>query len=140
MNLIGDTFHNLLDGAVIAGAFVASFNLGIITTLAIIMHELPQEIGDFGVLLHSGFTRSRALLLNLFVGLSSVLGGVVGYYATAVVANLSPYLLAFAAGGFLYIAASDLVPEMQKCTSLKKTVSLLFTFFLGVSIMFLIKD
>lgn len=140
MNLIGDIFHNILDGAVIAGAFVTSFNLGLVTTFAIIMHELPQEIGDFGVLLHSGFSRSRALILNLLVGLSSVLGGVIGYYATEFVVNLSPYLLAFAAGGFIYIAASDLVPEMQKCTSFRKTASLLFTFFLGVTIMFLIKD
>lgn len=140
MNLLGDTFHNILDGAVIAGAFMTSFNLGVITTLAILMHELPQEIGDFGVLLHSGFTRSRALFLNLLVGLSSVLGGIIGYYATEQVANLTPYLLAVAAGGFIYIAASDLIPEMQINTSSKKTISLIIAFFLGVTIMFLIKD
>lgn len=140
MNLLGDVFHNLLDGIVIAGAFITSPTLGVATTLAVALHEIPQEIGDFGVLLHSGFTRARALVLNLVVGLSAVLGGVAGYYLSTAVSGLTPYLLPFAAGGFIYIGASDLVPEMNKATSLRRTASILLTFALGAGIMLLIKD
>jgi len=140
MNLLGDFVHNLLDGIVIAGAFVTSPTLGWATTLAMVFHEVPQEIGDFGVLLHSGFSRRRALLLNLLVGLSAVIGGVVGYFATSHLNLLTPYILPCAAGGFLYIAASDLIPEMKKSTTLKRTLSLIAAFLLGTFIMLLIRD
>ena len=124
MNLLGDAIHNILDGIVIAGAFMTSTGLGIATTMAIVMHEVPQEIGDFGVLLHSGFSRAKALFFNLIVGITS---------------GLAPYLLPIAAGGFIYIAASDLIPEMNKTTSWKRTLSIIATFFVGVTLMFLIR-
>ncbi len=139
MNLLGDAIHNILDGIVIAGAFMTSTGLGIATTMAIVMHEVPQEIGDFGVLLHSGFSRAKALFFNLIVGITSVLGGILGFYAAGHVEGLAPYLLPIAAGGFIYIAASDLIPEMNKTTSWKRTLSIIATFFVGVTLMFLIR-
>lgn len=140
MNLAGDMVHNFLDGVVIAGAFVTSFPLGVATTIAIIFHEIPQEFGDFAILVHSGFTVQKALLFNIMVGGTAVLGGVAGYFATVAVSGLSPYLLSIAAGGFLYIAASDLIPEIHEENGLKKTITLILTFLFGVAIMFLIKD
>lgn len=140
MNLAGDMVHNFLDGVVIAGAFVTSIPLGIATTMAIIFHEIPQEFGDFAILVHSGFTVRKALLFNIMVGATAVLGGIAGYFATVAVEGLAPYLLSVAAGGFLYIAASDLIPEIHKENSLKKTITLIITFLAGVAIMFLIKD
>lgn len=140
LNLAGDMVHNFLDGVVIAGAFVTSFPLGVATTIAIIFHEIPQEFGDFAILVHSGFPVRKALLFNMLVGATAVLGGIAGYYATMAVQGLAPYLLAIAAGGFIYIAASDLIPEIHKENNLKKTASLIVTFLLGAAIMFLIKD
>lgn len=140
MNLAGDMVHNFLDGVVIAGAFVTSIPLGIATTMAIIFHEIPQEFGDFAVLVHSGFTVQKALLFNIMVGGTAVLGGIAGYFATTAVSGLAPYLLPVAAGGFIYIAASDLIPEIHKENNLKKTFSLILTFLFGVVIMFLLHD
>lgn len=140
MNLIGDFIHNFIDGIVIAGAFLTSPALGVATTVAVALHEVPQEIGDFGVLLHSGFRRGQALILNLMVGLSAVIGGIVGYFLAGAITGFTPYLLPFAAGGFLYIAAADLVPEMNEATSFKKTISIVLTFLVGVMIMLLIHD
>jgi len=140
MNLLGDFIHNIIDGIVIAGAFLTSPSLGVATTLAVALHEVPQEIGDFGVLLHSGFSRSKALILNLLVGLSAVLGGIIGYFLSSTIEGITPYMLPFAAGGFIYIAATDLVPEMNKATSLKRTASILLTFLAGISVMLLIHD
>lgn len=140
MNLAGDMVHNFIDGVVIAGAFVTSFPLGVATTLAIIFHEIPQEFGDFAVLVHSGFSIPRALLYNVLVGVTAVAGGIAGYFATVEIQGLAPYLLPIAAGGFLYIAASDLIPEIHQENSLKKTVTLITTFLFGVAIMFLLHD
>jgi zinc and cadmium transporter len=140
MNLIGDMIHNLLDGLIIAGAFATSPSLGWATTTAIVLHEVPQEISDFGVLLHSGFTRKKALLLNLMVGLSSIIGGLLGYFATSTFASLTPYILPVAAGGFIYISASDLIPEMKKDTTPLRTLSLVLTFLLGVALMAFVRD
>ena len=140
MNLFGDVIHNILDGIVIAGAFITDVQLGYATTLAIMLHEIPQEIGDFGVLLHSGFRRSKALFFNFVVGLSAVIGGILGFYATATINGFTPHLLAIASGGFIYIAATDLVPEMHKTTTNKRTISLVITFFIGVGLMYLIRD
>jgi zinc and cadmium transporter len=132
--------HNFLDGVVIAGAFATSIPLGIATTMAIIFHEIPQEFGDFAILVHSGFSVGKALIFNVLVGGTAVLGGIAGYYATVAVDGLAPYLLPVAAGGFLYISASDLIPEIHKENSLKKTIALIFTFLFGVAIMFLLHD
>lgn len=118
MNLCGDAIHNFIDGLILAAAFVADTKLGIVTTLAIALHEIPQEIGDFGVLMYAGFKRKKALIANFLVALTVVLGGIAGYFLSFMDQFLV-YLLPFAAGGFIYIAASDLMPEIRKEQSLK---------------------
>lgn len=139
MNLIGDGVHNFIDGLIIASAFLIDFHLGIVTTLAIALHEIPQEIGDFGVLIYAGFEKRKALLINYLVAFTVVLGGIVGYFISLSLASVIPYLLPFAAGGFIYIAAADLIPEIKKETNLVKSISSLAIFILGISIMFAVK-
>jgi len=139
MNLVGDSLHNFIDGLVIAGAFLVDIKLGIATTIAIAIHEIPQEIGDFGVLIHAGFNKKRALVVNYLVALTVVLGGVVGYFISFSLNNIVPYLLPFAAGGFIYIAASDLMPELRKETNLKRSISSFAVFILGIALMLLVK-
>jgi len=139
MNLVGDSLHNFIDGLVIAGAFLIDVKLGIATTLAIAIHEIPQEIGDFGVLIHAGFEKKKALIVNYLVALTVVLGGVVGYFVSFALHDIIPYLLPFAAGGFIYIAASDLMPELRKEADLKRSISSFAIFILGIILMFLVK-
>ena len=136
MNLVGDAIHNFIDGLIIAAAFASGTGLGIATSLAVALHEIPQEIGDFGVLLHAGFNRKKALLANFAVASTSLLGVLIGFYISDHVDNLIVYLIPFAAGGFIYIAASDLMPEIRKETNLKKSLVSFGTFILGVSIMY----
>jgi len=112
MNLLGDALHNFIDGMLIAGAWIVGPEAGVATTIAVALHEIPQEFGDFGVLLHAGFGVRRAILLNLLVGLVAVLGAVVVLIAHGAL-GLERYLVPVAAGGFLYIACADLVPEMR---------------------------
>lgn len=112
--LAGDAFHNFVDGILIAAAFLADFRLGLTTTLAVMVHEIPQEIGDFMVLLHAGYTRVRALLLNLAVSLTSVAGGVLGYLLLDYAQPLVQYALALAAACFIYIAVADLIPHLHR--------------------------
>ena len=119
MNLVGDGVHNFIDGLVIAATFMVSIPLGISTAFAMAMHEIPQEIGDFGVLLYSGFTRKKALLANFLTALLAVIGGIVGWALSYRVEHFSSILLPIAAGGFLYIALSDLLPEIRKGQSMK---------------------
>lgn len=140
MNLIGDGIHNFLDGILIAASFATDPGLGLASALAVALHEIPQELGDFGVLLHSGFSRRKAIIANLLVSLTAVAGGVLGYLATHTLTTLSGYLLPIAAGGFLYIAAADLVPELKEATSTKKTISIVLSLFLGIILMTLIKE
>jgi len=111
--LLGDGLHNFLDGVLIASAFMASFPVGIATTMAVMFHEIPQELGDFGVLLHSGFSRTKALYFNFISALASVAGGLVAYFALSSVQNSIPYVVAIGAGGFLYIALTDLFAELK---------------------------
>lgn len=132
MNLFGDGIHNFLDGLVIAAAFLIDFKLCLTTTLAVALHEIPQEISDFGVLLYSGFTRRQALLANFLVASMAVFGGLVGYYASFSLTRYLYYLLPFAAGGFLYISASDLMPEINKEKNFQKSLFLFTTFVLGI--------
>lgn len=139
MNLFGDAVHNFIDGLVIASTFLIDIKLGILTSFAIALHEIPQEIGDFGVLLYSGFSRKKALLFNFFIALTSVFGGIVGYFLSFQIENMTSYLLPFAAGGFIYIAASDLMPEIRKEKSFKKSMLSFGIFLLGILIMFLVK-
>ncbi|MBU0597159.1 ZIP family metal transporter [Patescibacteria group bacterium] len=139
MNLIGDSVHNFIDGLIIATTFLVSVPLGITTAIAIGLHEIPQEIGDFGVLLYSGFKKKKALTLNFMVALMTVLGGVAGWFISSRVENVSVYFLPIAAGGFIYIAVSDLLPEMRKETSLGKFLFNLFIMLLGVGLMWAVK-
>ncbi len=139
MSLLGDTLHNFIDGLVVAGSFLADFNLGVVTTLAIALHEIPQEIGDFGVVIHAGFTRLKAFILNYLVALTVVLGGIAGYFISFYSDNIVGYMLPFAAGGFIYVAASDLMPEIRKETVFKKSLVSFLIFLLGIMLMFIMR-
>lgn len=135
LNLIGDSVHNFVDGLIIAAAFSASWELGIAATLAIALHEIPQEIGDFGVLIHSGFSRRFAVLANFGVALTSVAGGIVGYYFVSAIEHAEQFLLPLAAGSFLYIAASDLMPEIRKERQPSKVAFAFGWFMLGIGLL-----
>jgi len=140
MNLIADAIHNFLDGVLIAASFASGAGLGVVATLAIALHEIPQEIGDFGVLLHSGYTKKKALMFNILVSLTAILGGILGFIASHTMTEFSHYLIPVAAGGFIYISATDLIPELKAETSTKRTISMIATFLLGILIMFLAKE
>jgi len=128
--LIGDGVHNFIDGLVIASSFMVSIPFGIVTSMVIIGHELPQEIGDYAVLVYGGFRRGRALVLNFMSQLTAVAGGLIGYFVTT---SYSVLLLPFAAGGFLYISASDLIPELHKEKETVKILTAFFGFLLGIA-------
>lgn len=135
MNLVGDAFHNFMDGMVIAGSYIVSAPVGIATTLAVVFHEIPQEIGDFGVLLHAGFNRKKALFFNFLSALTSVLGAIAVLIIGSKLQNIDLFLIPFTAGGFIYIAGSDLIPELHKEVGAKKAVIQLIGLVLGVLIM-----
>ncbi|XOB41076.1 MAG: ZIP family metal transporter [Candidatus Nealsonbacteria bacterium] len=138
--LISDAVHNFIDGIVIAASFVASFPIGVVTALAVAFHEIPQEIGDFGILIYGGIKKTKALLLNFLSAISVVFGGIVGYFISEKIESSIVFLLAFAAGNFIYIASSDLIPEIKACTDLKKTSGYFFVFLLGIGLMLLLKS
>ena len=139
--LIGDGIHNFIDGLIIAASFLIGVEFGIITTIMIIGHEVPQEIGDFAVLIYGGFSRAKALFFNFISQATAILGGIIGFLMAAQT-EFVVFLLPFAAGGFIYIAASDLIPELHKESNMKKSlVSFLFflfgiAFLLGLKILF----
>ena len=137
VNLFGDAIHNFIDGMIIASSFLVSVPLGITTTFALALHEIPQEIGDFGVLLHAGFSRKQALMSNFFVALTSVLGGIVGYFISTSIDFIVPYFVAIASGGFLYIATSDLMPELIKEVAPKKSIRSFLLFIAGIGVIYL---
>ena len=139
LNLIGDGVHNLLDGLIIAAAFASSLNLGIITTIAVIFHEIPQEIGDFGVLVYGGFSKKKALGLNFLTAIVAIGGGIIGYFFISTIELATPFILSFAAGGFIYIGASDLIPELKKEHEGKKIALLSAVFIAGVMLMWVMK-
>ena len=139
LNLIGDGVHNFIDGLIIAAGFIVSAPLGLITTFAVAAHEVPQELGDFGVIVYGGIRPRRALTLNFITALTAVAGGVSGYYLNPYMSGAMIYLLPFAAGGFLYIAASDLVPELHKERETVRTVISFFMFLLGIVLMWAMK-
>ncbi|MGI9246590.1 MAG: ZIP family metal transporter, partial [Steroidobacteraceae bacterium] len=112
--LVGDTFHNLLDGVLVAAAFMTNPHLGIVTALAVFAHEIPQEVGDLAILLHGGFSRGRAMTLNLLSSLTSILGGVLAWFALQTMLDVLPYALAFAAASFIYVAVADLIPGLHR--------------------------
>jgi zinc and cadmium transporter len=129
--------HNFTDGILIAAAFLADPTLGIVTGLAIIAHEIPQEIGDFIVLLNAGFSRRRAYFYNLLSSLMAVLGGLLGYFTLEQGMQWIPYVLVFASSGFIYIAVSDLMPQMQRRATLRETIPQVLLIALGVGIVVL---
>ena len=139
MNLIGDGVHNFIDGLIIAAGFVVNIPLGIVTSLAIALHEIPQEIGDFGVLVYGGFKRTKALTINFLTALAAVAGGIFGYFLHQYIQSQMILLLPFAAGGFVYIAASDLTPELRKEENMRKFTEAFITFLIGIAIMWFIK-
>lgn len=136
MTLLGDGAHNFIDGMVIGASYFVSIPVGIATTFAIILHEIPQEIGNYGVLLHGGYTKRRALLFNFISGLTAVVGTIVALIAGSSVERAVPFLSAFAAGSFIYIAASDLIPELHKEASPGKSFGQLVTMILGIVVMY----
>ena len=121
--IMGDSIHNFCDGIIIAAAFLADTRLGVVTSLAIIAHEIPQEVGDYIVLLNAGFSRSKALFYNALSGMAAVLGGVIGYFIVGPWEALFPYLLVVAASSFVYVAVADLIPQLQQRLSLRGTVA-----------------
>ncbi|MDP4007559.1 MAG: ZIP family metal transporter [Candidatus Peregrinibacteria bacterium] len=138
MNLIGDSVHNFIDGMVIAASFIVSKEVGIATTLAVVLHEIPQEIGDFAVLIHGGFTRTRALVMNFITALFAVLGAVLTLVLSERIGGVEEYLVPIAAGGFIYIACSDLIPELHKESSRVKLVGQFVMFLVGIGVMWLL--
>ncbi len=138
VNLFGDAVHNFIDGMVIAAAYLVSFPVGLATTFAVLMHEIPQEIGDFGILIHGGFTVSRALLFNLLTALTSVAGALVVLYLGLEFKESITWLIPFAAGNFIYIAAADLIPELHKEVKWNKSVLQLLAVLAGIGVMILL--
>ncbi|MFX1489691.1 MAG: ZIP family metal transporter [Promethearchaeota archaeon] len=132
LNLIGDGLHNFLDGVIIMVAFLSSVGNGIIITLAVAFHELPQEIGDFGILVYGGFTKKRALFFNFLSAMVALLGGVLAFFLSETVELFNLFFLAFSGGGFLYIASTELMPEMTKEKNLKKSIIQALIFVAGV--------
>jgi zinc and cadmium transporter len=139
MNLFGDAIHNTIDGLIIGGSYLINIPIGIATTLAVVFHEIPQELGDFGVLVYGGFTKRKALWLNLLTALTAILGAVAAFILSAYAEGFIPLLLPFAAGNFIYIAGSDLIPELRKDEpEPKKAVLQLTAISLGVIMMLLV--
>ncbi len=135
LNLIGDGIHNFIDGMIIAAAFVSDPRLGLVTTLAVAAHEIPQEIGDFAVLVYGGFSRTRALVYNLLTALTAVIGAVIAYVTFGQVLWLRAFLIPFTAGGFIYIALVDLIPELHRRTKGGKLMVQMTFLALGLVIM-----
>ena len=133
MVIVGDTFHNFIDGIIIAASFMADVQLGIVTSLAIIAHEIPQEVGDFAVLLNSGYSKKRAFQLNLISSFATLAGGVLGYISLQGMQSLVPTLLALAAASLIYIAVADLIPGLHKRTHIRDTVQQVLLILAGVA-------
>ena len=138
MIVLGDGLHNFVDGVLIAAAFLADPALGWVTAIAVLAHELPQEIGDFMVLLNAGLSKKRALVLNAFSGAAMILGGIAGYFALDGVQTAVPYVLVIAAASFIYIAVADLVPELHRQRSFRDAAAQLVLLLTGIGTVLLI--
>ena len=139
MNLFGDAIHNLIDGLIIGGSYIVNIQVGIATTLAVIIHEIPQELGDFGVLVHGGFSKKKALSFNLLTALTAIIGTILALMFGSILEGFTPLLLSFAAGNFIYIAGSDLIPEIRKDESnIKKSTIQTISISLGICLMLLL--
>jgi len=137
--LISDGIHNFIDGLIIAASFVVAFPIGVVTALVVALHEIPQEIGDFGVLVYGGFKKTKALFLNFLSATTVILGGIVGFLLSEKIGQSIIFLLPFAAGNFIYIASSDLIPEIKHKENLKRSITYFLVFLLGIALMLLIK-
>jgi len=135
MNLAGDGLHNLLDGLVIAGAYLVNIPIGIATTIAVVLHEVPQEVADFGVLLYAGYSKKKALLFNFLSAAAAILGAVVGMLLGSRGEQFVHFILPFAAGGFIYIAGANLIPELHKRCSWKESAWHIIMFVVGITLM-----
>ncbi len=140
MILVGDTFHNFVDGVLIAAAFMADTQLGIVTAIAIIAHEVPQEVGDFLILLHSGYSKTRAMLLNLLASAAMVVGGVLAYFTLQFAEALVTPLLALAAASMLYVAVADLIPGLHRRPELAATAQQVLLIGLGIATIWLVSS
>jgi len=139
LTLVGDGCHNFIDGLVIAASFLVSFKLGMVTTLAIILHEIPQELSDFAILIYGGFTKKKALLFNFASALLAVIGALAGYFISDYIEGFWGFILPLTAGGFIYIATSDLIPELHKEKDLKRSMAAFLAFLMGIMFMALAK-
>jgi zinc and cadmium transporter len=137
-NLIGDAFHNFIDGTIIAGSFLVSIPLGVTTTIAVILHEIPQEIGDFGILLHTGMQRTKALFFNFLSACVAIVGAVVILFIGRSLGSIHAIIVPLTIGGFIYIASADLIPELKKEPHAGKSVLQLTSLLFGVGIMALL--
>ncbi|MBX3667752.1 MAG: ZIP family metal transporter [Rhodocyclaceae bacterium] len=138
--MVGDTFHNFVDGILIAASFMESIPLGAVTALAIIAHEIPQEIGDFLILLHSGYTRARAFALNMLSSVATLVGGVIAYFALEQARGMIPVLLALAAASMIYVAVADLIPGLHRRTELRATLEQVLFIGLGVGSIYFVQS
>jgi len=138
MNLVGDFVHNIIDGLIIGASYLVSIPTGIATTVAVIFHEIPQEIGDFGVLIHGGFSKKRAILMNFLTALSAIIWLVMAFVLAGQIEWIEMMLLPFAAGSFIYIAGSDLIPELHKENKTWQAIGQILMFVAGIAIMSLL--
>ena len=138
--IIGDSIHNALDGVIIGAAFLTDVRLGVITALAVVAHEIPQEIGDFAVLLHSGMSRGRALLFNLISSLTSVIGGLVAYFTLGSALRILPYAVAVAAASFIYVSMADLIPGLHRRVSARESIAQVVLISLGIAAIALVEQ
>ena len=138
MIIIGDGIHNFVDGVLIAAAFLTDVQLGIVTSLAVAAHEIPQEVGDFAILLHSGYSKAKALFYNVLASLTTVVGGVLAYYSLDGLQESLPYFLAMAASSFIYIAVSDLIPTLHKKTDTKSSLQQIALILAGAGLIILL--
>lgn len=136
MNLIGDGLHNLIDGMIIGASYLVSIPLGIATTVAVFLHEIPQEIGDFGVLVYGGFKKTKALFFNFLSAITAIIGAVIALAIGTKTQTFALFLLPIAAGGFIYIAGSDLIPELHKESVPIKSLIQLISLIVGIAVMF----
>lgn len=139
LNLLGDGIHNFLDGLVIAASFLTDIRLGMVATVSIIFHEIPQEMGDFAILVYGGFRISKALFFNFLCGLCAIVGALIGYFLGNVVQNFSIFLISFTAGGFIYIASSDLIPELHRQKEARRANLSFVLFIIGMVLMYVLK-
>ena len=138
INLVSDGVHNFIDGVFIGIAYLVAIPVGIATTIAVLLHELPQEIGDFGILIHSGFSKKKALLLNILSASGAILGAILALLLGSNVEEFATPILALTAGTFVYIAGSDLVPELHKISDIKKSTIQLLAVVIGIVLMYLL--